>query len=228
MIKHGKTILAIALLASAAPLLQGCFPAVATGVTVGVLAAFDRRTLGTQTDDETIEWKAGNRLDKYGKDAHINVTSYNRKLLITGEALNEDVKNQIGDLARTIENVQDVWNEMRIGSPATLGNRSNDAYITSKVKARFVDSGKFAPQHVKVVTEGATVFLLGIVNEREAQAAIQVARTTDGVRKVVNVMEVVAETETRRLDSLTSTQKKSAPAASSAPPSEAPVETRSR
>ena len=223
MMKHGKTLLTLALLATAVPALQGCFPVVATGVAVGVMAVIDRRSVGAQTEDETIEWKAGSRLDKYGKEAHINVTSYNRKLLITGEAINEETRDKIGELARGIDNVQQVWNEMTIGGPSSLSNRSNDAYITSKVKARFVDGQKFAPQHVKVVTEGATVFLLGIVNERESQAAIQIARTTDGVRKVVNLLEVVSEAETKRLDSTTSSQPRSAQPAA-APP--APVEAR--
>lgn len=223
MMKHGKTLLTLALLATAVPALQGCFPVVATGVAVGVMAVIDRRSVGTQTEDETIEWKAGSRLDKYGKEAHINVTSYNRKLLITGEAINEETRDKIGELARGIDNVQQVWNEMTIGGPSSLSNRSNDAYITSKVKARFVDGQKFAPQHVKVVTEGATVFLLGIVNERESQAAIQIARTTDGVRKVVNLLEVVSEAETKRLDSTTSSQPRSSQPAAATP---APVEAR--
>jgi len=224
MMKRGKTLLTLALLATAVPALQGCFPVVATGAAVGVMAVIDRRSVGTQTDDETIEWKAGSRLDKYGKDAHINVTSYNRKLLITGEAINEETRDKIGELARSVENVQQVWNEMAIGPASSLSNRSNDYYITSKVKARFVDGQKFAPQHVKVVTEAGTVFLLGLVNEREAQAAIQITRTTEGVRKVVNLLEVIPETETRRLDSATSTsQPRSTQAAPAAP---APVEAR--
>lgn len=223
MTKRGKTLLTLALLATAVPALQGCFPAVATGVAVGVMAVIDRRSVGTQTEDETIEWKAGSRLDKYGKEAHINVTSYNRKLLITGEAINEETREKIGELARGIDNVQQVWNEMTIGPASTLSNRSNDYYITSKVKARFVDGQKFAPQHVKVVTEAGTVFLLGLVNEREAQAAIQITRTTEGVRKVVNLFEVVSEAETKRLDGSSSSQPRSTQTAPAAP---APVEAR--
>ena len=223
MTKHGKAFLTAALLATAVPALQGCFPVVATGVAVGVLATVDRRSVGTQTEDETIEWKAGSRLDQYGKEAHINVTSYNRKLLITGEAINEETRDKIGELARGVDNVQQVWNEMTIGPASSLSNRSNDYYITSKVKARFVDGQKFSPQHVKVVTERGTVFLLGIVNEREAQAAIQLTRTTEGVRKVVNLLEVVPEAETRRLDNFAGNQKQqpAQPAAATPTPVEA-------
>lgn len=223
MMKYGKPLLTLALLATAIPALQGCFPVVATGAAVGVMAVIDRRSVGTQTEDETIEWKAGSRLDKYGNSAHINVTSYNRKLLITGEAINDETKEKIGELARGVDNVQQVWNELSIGPASSLANRSNDYYITSKVKARFVDAQKFSPQHVKVVTEAGAVFLLGIVNDREAQAAIQVARTTEGVRKVVNLLEVVSDAETQRLDSNTSLRRSPPPPAQDTP---APVEKR--
>lgn len=223
MRKTGKIVLTLALLATAVPALQGCFPVVATGAAVGVMAVIDRRTVGTQTEDETIEWKAGSRLDRYGSSAHINVTSYNRKLLITGEALNEETREKIGELARGVENVQNVWNELTIGPPASLSNRSNDYYITSKVKARFVDAQRFAPQHVKVVTEAGTVYLLGIVNDREAQSAIQITRTTEGVRKVVNLLEIVPDAETQRLDSATSLRRSPPPPSQDAP---APVEAR--
>ncbi|HMV20884.1 MAG TPA: BON domain-containing protein [Rhodocyclaceae bacterium] len=220
-----KLILSAALLAAALPALQGCVTAVATGVTVGVLAAFDRRPLTTQTDDEAIEWKAASRLaDKFGKENHINVTSFNRKVLISGETVSEDNKTRIGEIVRGVDNVQGIWNEIYVGPSSSLSGRSTDTYVTSKVKARFVDSGQFSANHVKVVTEAGVVFLLGIVNEREAQAAVQIARTTTGVRKVVNVMEVVSESETKRLDSSATSRSEAKPAPAAAPaPVEAPA-----
>lgn len=200
--KFPKSILTAVLIATAVPALQGCFPLVAGGVAMSALAVADRRTVGTQTEDEAIEWKAQKRIaDRFKDRVHVNVTSYNRRVLLSGEAYDEAMKAEIADIVGKIENVQGVWNEMEVGPIRSLTSRSNDAYITSKVKARFVDFNQFAPNHVKVVTEGGTVFLLGIVNEREARSAVQIARTTDGVKKVVNLLEVVSEAETRRIDS---------------------------
>ncbi len=199
--KHAKSLLTAALLATVLPALQGCFPVVATGVAVGVLAVTDRRTVGTQAEDETIEWKVGNRVgNRFGDKLHLNSTSYNRKVLLTGEVPNEEIKAQIGEIASRVENVNGIYNELQVAAVSSLSARSNDAYITSKVKTRFIDANQFAANHVKVVTEAGVVFLLGIVNEREAKAAVQVARTTAGVVKVVNVLEIVPESETRRLD----------------------------
>lgn len=205
--KMSRSLLAAALIAAAVPALQGCFPIVATGVAVGVLAATDRRSVGAQTEDEGIEWKAQKRIaDRFKDRAHVNVVSYNRRVLITGEAYDEGMKTEIGDIVGKVENVLGVWNEMEVGPIRSLSSRSNDAYVTSKVKARFVDHNRFAANHVKVVTEAGNVYLLGIVNEREAQAAVQIARTTDGARKVVNLLEVVSEAETRRIDAALSGQ----------------------
>lgn len=201
--KHCKRILIIALFASALPLLQGCFPVVATGVAVGVLAVTDRRTVGIQAEDETIEWKVSNRVsDKFGDKAHVNGASYNRKVLLTGEVASEQIKTEIGELVSKIENVAGIYNELQVAGISSFSARSSDTYITSKVKTRFIDANKFAANHVKVITEAQVVYLMGTVNEREAQAAIQVARTTAGVRKVVNVLEIVPEAETKRLDNM--------------------------
>jgi len=217
-----RSILLAALLAASVPALQGCFPMVAGGVAVGVLAAVDRRTVGTQTEDESIEWKTSNRIsDKHG-NAHVNVTSYNRHVLLTGEVPSEEAKAEIAELARTVDNVVGVWDELRVAGNSSLGDRSRDSYITSKVKARFVDANQFAANHIKVVTEAGTVFLMGLVTEREAKAGIQVTRTTDGVRKVVNVLEVISDAEALRLDR--NSGKNQNPAAKTGEP--APVESR--
>ena len=182
--------------------LQGCFPVVAAGVGVGVTSTVDRRTLGTQTEDEAIEWKASSRVGEKLKDrGHFNFTSYNRKVLLTGEAASEDVKAEAERIVAAIPNVRGVYNELLVGPSSSLGDRSNDSYITSKVKARFVDSGgKFNPVHVKVVTEAGTVFLLGLVTQSEADAAIQIARTTSGVKKVVPIFEIISPEKARELD----------------------------
>ena len=196
-----RLIAALLLGAITLPALQGCFPVVAAGVGTGVAATLDRRTLGTQTEDESIEWKAGSRVgDKLKDRGHFNFTSYNRKVLITGEVASEEYKAEAGRIVSSIPNVLGVYNELVVGPSSSLTDRSNDAFITSKVKSRSVDSGKFNPIHVKVVTEAGTVFLLGMTTQAEQEAAIQVARTTSGVKKVVPLFETIAPTKAREID----------------------------
>lgn len=183
------------------PALQGCFPVVAAGVGTGVFAALDRRTVGTQTEDETIEWKASARQrENFGEKVHVNFTSYNRKVLLTGEAPSAEIKAEVERLTASVPNVQGVYNELVVAGASSFSARSNDTYITSKVKARFIDAAKFSANHVKVVTEAGTVFLLGLVTQREADAAIEVTRTTSGVMRVVNLMEIISEAKARELD----------------------------
>ncbi len=197
-----KSLIATLLIgATVLPALQGCFPVVAAGVTTGVMATVDRRTLGVQTDDETIEWKANAQVsEKVGDKAHLNFTSYNRKVLITGEVPSADAKSEAERIVSGLPNVQGVHNELVVGPASSYTNRSNDAFVTSKIKSRSVDSGKFNPIHVKVVTEAGTAFLLGIVTQAEADAAINVARTTSGVKRVVNLMEIISPAEAREID----------------------------
>lgn len=219
-----KTKLTVATLALASliPLLQGCVPAmIAGGAAVSVMSAHDRRSTGVQTDDETTEWKAAQRVpEKYKAFSHLNFTAYNRRVLITGEVPNEEAKTLIGEQTRQLEGVKDIFNEVNIAPASALGNRSNDSYITSKLKARLVDSNQLSANHIKVVTENGVAYLMGIVTDREAKVAVAIARTTDGVRRVVTLMEVVNEADIRRIDA-------SAPGgARNPPPQTAPVETR--
>jgi osmotically-inducible protein OsmY len=217
-----KLTLAAAALITALPMLQGCVPAVVVGgAAVGVMSAHDRRSTGIQTDDETSEWKAAAAVpEKYKAFSHLNFTSYNRRLLITGEVPNEEAKAVIGEQAAKVEGVREVFNEVNIAPTSSYGNRSNDSYITSKLKARLVDSNQLSANHIKVVTENGVAYLMGIVNDREAKVAVAIGRTTDGVRKVVNVMEVVSEADIKRIDS-------ALPGGSKTPPPQtAPVETR--
>ncbi len=219
--QKAKLTFAALALASVLPMLQGCVPAAIVGGTaVGVMSAHDRRSTGTQADDETTEWKASQRIpDQYRKFSHVNFTSYNRRVLITGEVAGQDAKADIEAEVRKIEGVREVYNELGIGPVSSYGSRSNDSYIDSKVKARLVDSNQISANHIKVVTERAIVHLMGIVNEREAKVAIAVARTTAGVTKVVNVMEVIDEEHTRNIDNQTL-------GARTPPPASAPVENR--
>jgi osmotically-inducible protein OsmY len=194
-------IVALLLGATVLPALQGCFPIIAAGVTSGVLAAVDRRSVGTQTEDETIEWKAAARVsEQFGDKVHINFTSYNRKVLLTGEAPSAEAKAEIERLTTGVPNVLSAYNEIAVGPISSYSDRSNDSFITTKVKSRSVDNGKYNPVHAKVVTEAGVVFLLGMLTQVEADAAIDVARTTSGVRKVVNVLEIITPAKARELD----------------------------
>ena len=215
-----KSLIAAAFIgASVLPLLQGCFPVVAAGVTTGVMAAVDRRSVGTQTEDESIEWKAGSRVGKeLGEKTHLNFTSFNRKVLISGEVPTDAAKSEVERIVGELNNVQGVYNESVVGPASSFSNRSNDAFITSKIKSRSLDSGKFNPIHVKVVTEAGVAYLLGMVTQAEADAAINVARTTSGVKKVVNLLEIITPARARELDAnQQNTQNNGTPTAAKAP-----------
>jgi osmotically-inducible protein OsmY len=174
------------------PFFSGCALVAATGVAAGtgVAVAEDRRTAGTMVQDESIEFKSNRRInEKFGRKVHVDVTSFNQRVLLTGEAASATVKNEIEDIARAVEGVRDVTNKITVGEVRPLTARSHDALITSKVKARFVNEGIFQANHVKVVTEDGVVYLLGLVDREEAQNAVMIAKATSGVRKVVQVFE---------------------------------------
>ena len=171
------------------PVISGCLAVAAGGVAAGVMVAEDRRTVGTMTEDQGIELRAASRIQEKIKDAHINITSYNRAVLLTGEVPTEAAKAEAERIARAVDNVRSVFNELQVAGNSSLQARTNDSVITSKVKARFVDAGKFSPLHVKVVTENGVVYLLGLAKRQEAADATEIARTTGGVRKVVRVFE---------------------------------------
>jgi osmotically-inducible protein OsmY len=179
------------LLGAGALLLQGCELAVlgaAGGAAFSVIE--DRRTSGTQIDDESIQLRAQSRIsDRFGDKAHITVTSFNRMALITGEAPEEAVREEIGKIVLGVPNVRTITNEVQIAIPTPRASRIGDEVITSKVKARLVDAGKVSPVHAKVVTEAGVVYMMGVVTEQEAEAAVEIARTTGGVRKVVKIFE---------------------------------------
>ncbi len=189
------------LMAAAVPQLSGCVGAVAVGAGAGALMVSDRRTSETYIADQGIEIRAANRIDeRFGEKAHVNVTSYNRSLLLTGEVADDVAKAEAEKIAAAVPDVKAISNELEIAAVSSLSARSNDSYITSKVKGRFLDANKFPINVVKVVTENSVVYLIGIVSQREADAAVEVARTTGGVRKVVRVFEIVPEAQAKRLD----------------------------
>ncbi len=179
--------------------LQGCVATVVTTAAGGVLVAEDRRTNAAMYEDEGIELKAQSRISdnfkQYSDTIHINVTSYNRIVLLSGEVPSEEVKSGIEKTVKDVQNVRSVINELVIAEPTSFISRSNDTLITSKVKSRFIEARKFQPNWVKVVTENKVVYLMGIVNHKEAADAAEIASTTSGVDKVVKVFEYTDEAD---------------------------------
>jgi len=186
MNRFAATALALAVAAS---LVSGCAAVAVTGVTTAALMASDRRTSGTYIEDETIEWKVGGRMRGDYPNEHVNATSYNRRVLLTGEVHTEELKKQVEASVRRIENVKDVTNELQVAGVSSLASRGSDSLVTSNVKARMVNNGKFSTNHVKVLTEAGVVYLMGLVKPAEADAAVEIARTTSGVNRVVKVFE---------------------------------------
>lgn len=180
-----------ALVVASAIVLAGCVPAVvAVGAGGAAMVATDRRTTGTQVDDEGIELKVVNQATaQFGERIHLNVTSYNGVVLLTGEVPDSGVWASVGNIAKNTPKVRVVHNEVVVAPNSELGQRTNDSYITSKVKARFVEANKFPPNAVKVVTERGVVYLMGIVSRAEGTAAGEIASGTEGVARVVKVFE---------------------------------------
>jgi osmotically-inducible protein OsmY len=186
----------LALAAAAAGTLGGC-AAVAIGAAAGTaLVVVDRRTAGVQLEDQNIELKSLTRVrEVLAERGHVNVTSYNRMALITGEVPTEADRTAVEQAIARIENVRSTVNDLAVMGPTSLTARSNDAILTSKVKATYVDAKDLQATAVKVVTERGTVYLMGRVTEREASRAVELARGIAGVQKVVRVFEVLTDAE---------------------------------
>ncbi len=184
--------LGLTVLVAASTLLQGCFPLAVTGMGAAAIMASDRRTTGMYIEDESIEWKVIARMRGQYPGLHVNATSFNRRVLLTGEAPDPETRAKIEASVRGLENVREVTNEIQIAGVSSLASRGNDALVTSNVKARMVNNGRFSPNHVKVVTEQGVVFLMGIVTQPEGDAAVEIARNASGVGRVVKVFEYVA------------------------------------
>ena len=185
------------LLIAAAWALQGCVPLV---IGAGGAAAYssleDRRTTGIQIEDEAIETRASNRIsDRFGSRVHVNVTSYNRVALLTGEVPDDAARAEVEKIVRAVPNVREVSNDIQVAGISSYPARANDAYLTTKVRGRLFDTKRVSPVHLKVVTEAGAVYLMGLVTEAEADEAVEIARNTGGVRKVVKVFEYCKATD---------------------------------
>jgi osmotically-inducible protein OsmY len=192
-----RAVLCAALLSQ----LGGCVAVVAGAAVSGALASADRRTIGTQTEDEGIEVKAATRLPNIVGDAgHVNVTSYNRKVLVTGEVRDATMKRAVVDEVRSISNVETVMDELEISGASSYTSRSSDTLITSKVKLSLADKKTIKATSVKVVTERGTVYLMGLVTQREGNIAAQVAQGVSGVMRVVKMFEYISEEDQRAME----------------------------
>lgn len=180
-------------------LLSACAPIVLGGAAMGALVATDRRTSGTQLEDEGIELRSIGRINSnLGDRVHVNVTSYNRQVLLTGEVPNAQDRQLVEQIVSRVDNVRSVANELAVLGASSLTQRSSDSLITGKVKAAMVDSKDLFANAFKVVTERGIVYLMGRVTRREADRATEIARSTGGVQKVVRLLEIISEEELQR------------------------------
>ncbi|MEJ2761513.1 MAG: BON domain-containing protein [Gammaproteobacteria bacterium] len=187
-----KSCRRVCLLLLALPLLGGCVAAAVTATAAGAAVAVDKRTTGTMIDDEGIELKAMNTISKnkeLADSTHINVISYNNRVLVIGEAPTEEMRQQVIDIVRGIPKVTHVYDEITIAAPSSFMSRSSDTVITSKVKTRMLANGDVSGLDIKVVTEDGVVYLMGLVGRDEGDKATQIARTTGGVQKVVKLFQ---------------------------------------
>lgn len=170
--------------------ITACLPVVVGGAAASGAMAADRRTSGVYVEDQNIELKASHTLDDVVTDlSHVNVTSYKGNVLLTGEVPDAVTKAKVESAVKAIESVRNVTNEITIGPKSAISSRADDSYITTKIKAQFVSENKFQANYVKVVTENSVVYLMGYVTQAEADAAVDIARNTTGVTKVVKVFE---------------------------------------
>ena len=191
---------ALLLVATLGGPLSGCAPLM-LGAAVGTgLVASDRRTSGAQLEDEAIELKASNRIaDAMGTRVRVNVTSYNRQVLLSGEVPNEADRQRVQQIVSGVDNVRSVVNELAITDSPTLSQRTSDLVLSGRVKAGFIDHHELSSQAFKVVAERGTVYLMGRVTRREADLATEIARTTSGVKAVVRIFDYISEDELKRL-----------------------------
>ena len=222
-LKFVTTCLSAVLMGS---VLSACAPLMFGSVVGGAMVASDRRTSGIQVEDEGIEQRAASAMrENFGTKEHINITSYNRKALITGEVSNDVVRAQVEQLVGKVQNVSGVINELAVGPASTTGDRASDAILVAKVKAAMVDSEDVFANVYKVVAERGNIYLMGRVTQREAQRATEVVRGVSGVKRVVRVFEYLTEDELRAMQPKRKDEPVKQSSGPSAPAANAPVVT---
>ena len=194
-----KTVFMALLSTAAATQLSGCFPLMAGAMVGTSLAATDRRTLGTQLEDRQIQLKAETTIASSMQGENVNVTVFNRRVLLTGQTPTLELKNKAEQLAHSVENVREVINALEVGIASSLVSRSNDALLTSKVKATFVDAKDVFSNAFKVTTERGVVYLMGRVTQAEGDRAADLTSRIAGVSKVVKVLDLMSEAELRQM-----------------------------
>jgi osmotically-inducible protein OsmY len=188
-------------LGAGASILTGCFPLVAGGMAGGALVIVDRRNPGTQAIDRGIQLEAESFLiKKYGDNIHVNVSVFNRRVLLTGETRTEVIKNSVEADVKNMKNVTAIFNEMVAAPISGLSARANDSYLTSRIKGAFVATEGIPSNSMKVITEASKVYLMGIVTDSEANRAVEIARSVPGVKQVTKVFDLISEADKKRLD----------------------------
>ncbi len=195
-----KRVAMVLAVVSFAGAMSACAPLILGGALVGGMMFSDRRTSGSQVEDEGIELRASSRIrENLGERVHVNVTSYNRQVLLTGEVPNAQDKQLVEQVVSRVENVRSIVNELEILGSSTLSQRASDTLVTGKVKASLLDAKDLFANSFKVVTERGTVYLMGRVTQREATRVTDIARGTGGVLRVVRVMEIISEEELKNI-----------------------------
>ena len=180
--------------------LSACAPVMVGGFAMSTLMATDRRTAGTQVDDESIELRGASRIrDNLGERGHVNITSYNRQVLLSGEVPTAQDRQLVEQVVTKVDNVRAIVNELVVAENTSLTQRASDILITGKVKASLVDAKDLFATAFKIVTERGTVHIMGRVTQREANRAADIARGVDGVKKVVRIVETISEEELQSL-----------------------------
>jgi osmotically-inducible protein OsmY len=189
-----------AVLAGSLLALSGCFPVLVGSAVMGTMVATDRRTSGSQLEDQGIELRSGSRIrENLGERVHVNVTSYNRQVLLTGEVPSAQDKALVEKIVSGVDNVRSIVNELEVMGNSTLTQRSSDTLVTGRVKAALVDAKDLFASAFKVTTERGTTYIMGRVTQREANRATEVVRGVSGVQRVVRVLEIISEDELARM-----------------------------
>jgi osmotically-inducible protein OsmY len=182
-------------------LLQGCFPVIAGGMAGGALVIADRRNPGTQAIDRGIQLEAESLIIKtYGDNVHVNVSVFNRRVLLTGEARTDQLKSDVARRVQAMKNVTEVINELVAAPNSTLTARANDTFLTTRIKALYVADQAVPSNSMKIITEASKVYLMGIVTDAEANKAVDIARQVPGVKQVTKLFDIISEADKRRLD----------------------------
>jgi osmotically-inducible protein OsmY len=192
-----KLVVALAI----ATQLSACGVIAVGGVAAGAAVMADRRTPGVQAIDKGIEYEATGALEKkFGDNAHINVTSFNQKVLLTGEVKDADIKGEADAYVKAMKNAHSVFNELVIGPNSTYTARANDSYLESKIKTQMIFTDKLPSNSMAIVAEGGSVYLMGILTQSEADLAKKVASNTNGVKDVYVYFDIISDGEKNRLE----------------------------